>query len=256
MMIERLLNTFNQVSTTYLYRTSHYRKPLSELPPNLYSYWQRTAAFEFKGIPQDAFFFARAAEGLMMFFDCLRATGLPCGLPSKAADSVWHAWERLDPGHLERFCVAHFGRNFPHTEGADMTLDMDRALANTLVAARELDKLPAAGMNVPRLFSLDRRLRMPGGYAYSVVKGKVAWRPINRRGKGEGEMHYPASLDAPQLFAAGLVSAAAYEEYERRAKENGSGCGSGCGSSASDGGGCDGGGCGSSCGGGCGGGCG
>jgi len=201
---------------------------------------------------------ARAAEGLMMFFDCIRASAKPCGLPSRAADSVWHAWVALDPEHLDRFCRSHFGRTIAHTEAPDMSIAMDQALANTLVAARELDGLPTAGMNVPRLFSLDRRLRMPKGYAYSVVRGLVAWRHMNWYGKGEGTLFFPACLAAPQLLAAGLVTPAAYADYERRAKENGGSCGSGCGSSASNGGGSDGGGCGSGsgCGGGCGGGCG
>jgi hypothetical protein len=255
-MMNALLNTFNQVSSTYLIKTSRYRKPLSDLPPRLYSYWQRTAAFEFKGIPQDAFFFVRATEGLFMFFDCIRSTGLPCGLPSKAADSVWHAWMRLDPEHFERFCLRHFGRTFPHTEKEEMSIPMEQALAHTLVAARALDKLPPAGMNVPRLFSLDRRLRMPDGYAWSLIKGLVGYRDMDRKGKGKGEVFYLAALASPELLAAGLVSQEDYDAYEKKLKDNGGagGCGSGCGSTACDGGG--GSSCGSSCGGGCGGGCG
>jgi uncharacterized membrane protein YgcG len=255
-MINVIRNTINKFRTSNVYTYSHFRQPLAGLPPELFAYWQRTASIEFEGIPRDAFFFARAAEGLMMFFDCVRSSGKPCGLPSKAADSVWHAWSQIDPEHLQRFCITYFGRDIPHTEGPDMAIAMDQALANTLVTAREQEGLPTAGMNVPRLFSLDRRLGMPEGYAYSVVRGLVAWRHMNRRGKGEGTLYYPACLAAPQLLAAGLVTQAAYEDYERRAKENGGSCGSGCGSSASDGGGSDGGGCGSSCGGGCGGGCG
>jgi hypothetical protein len=251
-MMTALLNKMNEVSTDWLYFRSKYRKPLAELPPKLYSYWQRTAAFEFEGIPRDAFFFARAAEGLMMFFDCAARTGLPCGLPSKAADSVWHAWVRFAPEHLDRFCVKHFGCTIPHTEAGDMSLPMDRALANTLVAARGIDGLPVAGINVPKLFSLDRRARMPNGFAYSLAKGQVAFRDMDAKGRGGGEVHLPPTLTSAALLGAGLISVSDYEDYKAKADSGGGGCGSGCGSSACDGGG----GCGSSCGGGCGGGCG
>jgi len=258
-MMTALLNKIEAFSTAWLYRTSKYRKPLAELPPNLYSYWQRTAAFEFKGIPQDAFFFVRATEGLFMFFECVSSTELPCGLPSKAADSVWHAWARLAPEHLERFCRAHYGRAIAHTEAGEMTVSMDQALANALVAARKRQGLPVAGLNVPKLFSLDRRLRMPRGFAYSLKKGQVAYRDMDANGKGTGAVHLPASLMPGALLGGGLVSRWDYEQYEAKAKASGGGgCGSGCGSSACDGGGGGdgGGGCGSSCGGGCGGGCG
>lgn len=258
-MMTALLNKMNEVSTDWLYFRSKYRKPLSDLPPQLYSYWQRTAAFEFKGIPQDAFFFARATEGLMMFFDCVTRSSLPCGLPSKAADSVWHAWIRFAPEHLDRFCITHFGRTIAHTEAGEMSLPMESALANTLVTMRKIDGLPVAGMNVPKLFSLDRRLRMPNGFAYSLAKGQVAYRDMDRQGKGSGKVHCPPGLNAAGLLGAGLVSMSAYEDYKTKAdKSGGGGCGSGCGSSACDGGGGGdgGGGCGSSCGGGCGGGCG
>lgn len=251
-MIGKLLNKIDSVRTTYLYQHSTYHTALADLPPGLFHHWQTTASLEFKGIPRDAFFFARAAEGLMMFFDCVRHSGKPCGLPSKAADSVWHAWTAFAPAHLERFCLKRFGRAMPHLEDAAMNISMDAALANTLVSARALEALPAAGLNVPRLFSLDRRLRMPKGYAYSLVRGQVGHRRMTWQGSGEGEVFFLASLLPAQLLAAGLISQLDYDAGIKRAESNNGGCGSGCGSSASDGGG----GCGSSCGGGCGSGCG
>lgn len=258
-MFNVLRNKINTLSTDWVYQTSRYRKPLAGLPPKLFEYWQRTASSEFEGIPRDAFFFVRAAEGLIMFFECVSRSGLQCGLPSKAADSVWHAWVRFAPTHLDRFCRIHFGRTIAHTEGSDMGLPMNQALAHTLVAARKLDGLPEAGLNVPKLFSLDRRLRMPHGYAYSLAEQQVAYRDMDARGRGVGEVHLPLGLSSGALLGAGLISFEAYRDFEAKAKANGGGgCGSGCGSSASDGGGgsSDGGGCGSSCGGGCGGGCG
>src|SRR5438128_11621684 len=85
-------------------RTSPSRVMLDDLPPRLESSWRHSAPNEYQGIPTDAFFFARAAEGLMIFFDAATRSGRPCALPSDAADSVWHAWLRQDPAGLARFC--------------------------------------------------------------------------------------------------------------------------------------------------------
>jgi len=256
-MLNKVLNKMNGLRTSYLLEFSPYSHALADLPPDLFPCWQRTALLEFKGIPRDAFFFVRAAEGLMMFFDCVRRSGRPCGLPSKAADSVWHAWAELDPVHLERFNLRHFGRLIPHVEGADMAVPMDVALANCLVVARSLDGMPAAGPGVPKLFSLDRRLQMPNGFEYVLEGGRVGHRRMSWQGTGKGEVFFLDSLAPSMLLAAGLVSAEQYEAHVQRlaaAKDGSGGCGSGCGGGgASDG---DGSSCSSSCGGGCGGGCG
>jgi hypothetical protein len=247
-MFDMLFDALINFRTTLVYSRSRYRKPLADLPDNLYTHWRHSAALEFKGIPRDAFFFARAAEGLLEFFDCVSRSGRPCALPSRAADSVWHAWERLAPQHLERFCRTHFGRVIPHVEGGDMAVPMDEALVNTLVAARAIEGLPLAGSHVPRLFSLDRKLYMPKGFAWSAVGGQVGYRDMDWQGKGVGEPVIPASLAPAVLLAAGLVSQDDYDAQHKR-DSSGSGCGSGCGSTASEGGSS----CGSSCGGGCGG---
>lgn len=249
-MFDKLFSFIASIQTDATYARSRYRGQLNDLPEHLYTHWRDTAALEFKGIPRDAFFFVRAAEGLMAFFDCVSRSPRPCGLPSKAADSVWHAWLRCAPAHLERFCKRHFGRAIAHTEGAAMAGPMEQALASTLVAARAIEQLPLAGSQVPRLFSLDRRLAMPNGYAWSAVGGQVAFRTMDWQGRGEGRPVAPPALAPAVLLAAGLVSQADYDDWARRVWERGAGsCGSGCGSSASDGG--DGGG---GCGGGCGGG--
>lgn len=241
-MLDKVLNKITGLRTSCLLAYSPYSSALADLPVDLFPYWQRTATLEFKGIPRDAFFFARAAEGLMMFFDCVRRSARPCGLPSKAADSVWHAWAELDPVHLDRFNLRHFGRAIAHVEGAAMPVPMDAALANCLVAARSLDGMPAAGPQVPRLFSLDRRLSMPNGFDYSLERAKVGHRRMSWQGSGQGELFFLDSLTPTMLLAAGLISAGEYDVYiQSLSSKSDAGCGSGCGSS---------------CGGGCGGGCG
>ena len=229
---------------------SRYWEAMADLPPTLYPYWKRSAQFEFKGIPRDAFFFARAADGLLTFFDCIRHSDRPCGLPSMAADSVWHAWLRLAPATLDAFCLKHFGRVFPHVESAHMAVPMQEALANCLVQARALEFLPGAGASVPRLFGLDLKLGMPCGFGYTVAGRKLACRRLDHAGRPAGEIFYPDHFAPPALLAAGLISQAQYDDYVDRDR-TGAGGGGGCGSGAS-GSGCDGGG-GDGCGGGCGG---
>lgn len=260
-MLAFLTPMFNRLRARGLASKSPYSKALAELPPALYPHWKRTAQLEFKGIPQDALFFQQSAEGLMAFFDCVARSGKPCALPSKAADSVWHAWKSMAPADLAAFCTRHFGRPIPHTEAADMKAEMAGALANSLVHARRAEGLDPAGRNVPRLFSLDRRLGMPGGYAYRLAGGKMAFSHMDHAGKPVGDLRFPGALAAAGLLAAGLVSQQAYEEELRKQQAGGTGSscgstGSSCGSNACDGAGssssCDGGGssCGSSCGGG------
>jgi hypothetical protein len=251
-MIGRLLDKVDSFRATRVRRASRYQHAMADLPPTLYAYWKSTAQIEFKGIPSDAFFFARATEGLLTFFDCVRTSGKPCALPSAAADSVWHAWAGLSQAHLAQFCTTHFGRAIPHVEAAAMDARMDEALANSLAAARRLDSRPAAGAAVPRMFSLDRKLRMPGGYGYVAKDGQVGFRRINRRGAEEGKRNFPAALAPVAMLAAGLISQEEYDVSLQKAHPDGSGCGAGCGSMAGDSG-CA---CGSSCGSGCGGGCG
>lgn len=97
-------------------RKSPYQAALAALPRGLQAHWRENAPQEFEGIRTDALFFVRAAEGLVHFFDVAGRSSQPCALPSRAADSVWHAWLRFDALGLEGFCIAHFGSAVPHPE--------------------------------------------------------------------------------------------------------------------------------------------
>lgn len=248
-MMNFLRNKIQTVRTVRLNRTSPYRDQLADIPASLFPYWQQTAAHEFQGIPSDAFFFARAAEGLLTFFECICLSTAPCGLPSTAADSVWHAWIDHDPEGLDRFCLKHVGRTIVHTPAGSMGLPMEDALANTLVKARRLQGLPRAGARLPGLFTLDKRLKMPGGYAYHMSNGRVAFSVMNLKGKPAGLTFYPSTLDPVQLLAAGLITQIEFDEQAEAMKAASSGCGSVLiGDGGGDGGGSDGGGCGGGCG--------
>lgn len=266
-MFTTLSNAFDGLRVRWLYRRSRYRKPLADMPAELFAYWQRFAPREFPAMPTDALFFARAAQGLMSFFDCVNRSGRRCALPSKAADSVWHAWAKLHPLQLERFCIKHFERPIPHIDAAAMRDGEGSAVANCLVAARRIEALPPAGARIPSLFSLDRRLRMPRGFDYTRQKGRVGFRFLGDEGRPAHGLAFPAALAAPALLAAGLVSREEYRPYAAKSASAGSaGSGAaGCGSSAGDrhdscdtaaDSACDGGGDSGGDGGGCGGGCG
>ncbi|RYE79994.1 MAG: hypothetical protein EOO80_05015 [Oxalobacteraceae bacterium] len=151
---------------------SRYQPQLADLPPALEPYWRHSAPHEYQGIPTDAFFFARAAEGLMHFFDAVTASGKACTLPSVAADSVWHAWLRLDAAGLARFCQRHFGAAVPHVERSGLG---SGALLNTFAACHALDCGMPHKPQLPSLFSLDTRLGMRGGHGYWLHGGRILY---------------------------------------------------------------------------------
>lgn len=245
------------------FERSTYAQVLADVPPALFPYWSRTSQQEFPSIPRDASFFAQSAEGLMMFFDCAAAARKTCGLPSRAADSVWHAWMRLDEVGLHRFCIRHFGKVIPHVEKAKMGAGMHEALAVCLVQARRRASQPAAGTHLPRLFSLDQRLGMPHGFAYWIIGGLVAYCMLDEFGNPDHHMVFPEALRPESLALLGLVGTADHDEgrAQRRERDQGGadgsasiigsdGCADGDGAASCDGGGsCGGGGCGGGCGG-------
>ena len=252
-MMKSLKDGINTLCAKSVLKQSRYCAALDDLPDMLFGYWRDTAKREFPGIPCDAVFFTRAAVGLMNFFDCVATSQKPCGLPSKAADSVWHAWLACDPAGLERFCRKHFRRQIPHIKIEDMGVAKDDSLANCLVAARRLEGINAASAALPALFKLDARLKMPGGYAYRSCNDKVGFASMDRKGRAGPRLSYPEALLPASLLAVGLVSSSEYEAYIASLWENRSTTSTGAestdGADCSDSG--DGGGC--SCGGGCGG---
>ena len=256
-MLNLLLSPVNAYRAGRLRDTSRNRKALADIPSALYPYWKSTAHIEFEGIPRDAFFFTFAADALLTFFGCVRRSSRACALPSKAADSVWHAWLRMSPAGLDAFCVKHFGAAIPHLETAAMPVPIGAGLANCLVEARKREGIHPEGPALPRLFAADRRLRMPDGFAYAVVRGEIVCARMDRRGKPAFPECSQSALAPAALLAAGLIAPhefARHEELVReRQRSDNSGCGSSgssCGSVSCDSGGGGDGGCGSGCGGG------
>lgn len=249
-----MMEWLNRMRAGWLVAGSRHRAALQEMPERVNRYWQLNASKEFEGIPRDAFFYARASEGLMDFFKCVElAEGKPCGLPSRAADSVWHAWIKADPHGLGQFTLRHFKRRIPHVEAHAMADGMGEALARSLVICRGISRMYPEGPGVPGLFALDRELRMPLGFGYQMHRKEIGYSILDSRGRAGASMVFPPALAAAGLLAAHLITQQQYEAALSRRDDAGGGCGSGGSSSGSDGG-CDGGGDGGGCGGGCGGG--
>ena len=259
------MDWFNRWRAARHIQHSSYRAALADLPPGLEAAWRHSAPQEFEGIRTDAFFFVRAAEGLMHFFDVVMRSGKPCALPSEAADSVWHAWLRWDPVGLERFCINHFRRSVPHVERAGLA---SGSLLNTFVACRWLEDGAPGGPRLPALFRLDARLRMRGGHGYWNHMGKIVYARIGAHGRGWGRARPHPELSTHALYMAGMVDRRTLASHlgRKRAADGGScggfadgaalafldggasdGC---CSDGGGDGGGDAGSGCGSSCGGG------
>ena len=59
-MFTALLNKIDIYRAKRVFETSRYGPAIADIPPTLYAYWKSTAQNEFKGIPSDSFFFARA----------------------------------------------------------------------------------------------------------------------------------------------------------------------------------------------------
>ena len=119
----------------------------------------------------------------MRFFDCVRSAH-PCALPSKAADSVWHAWISLPAStsrssDIDEFCRRHFKREIPHLEAGAMPVTMNNGLATTLVTARRRGGRDPAAPSLPALFALDRSLKMPNGYAYQMRQQGIYLNAMN-----------------------------------------------------------------------------
>lgn len=259
-------SVYERLGMRFVWINSSHHTKLMDLPPSLLSFWRSEAPKEFRDIPRGCLFYAKACEGLMQFFSYCVSSKQSCALPSKAADSIWHAWAKMDPKGLRSFCMKHFKRDIPHIEAENLPDSLHSALAQCWVKACEAEKINPAEGKIPSLFSLDYRLKMPEGYGYIRHRtGLVCLSPLNREGtptlpdsKLLSGLH-PA-LTSTSLLAGGFITLSLYNEMAalkaKSQSDSGSG-GSSCGSSTpssscSDSSSCDSSSCGSSCGGGCG----
>lgn len=96
-------------------------------------------------------------------------------MPSKLVDACWHVFIS-DTRNYAWFCEAVLGRFLHHEPPSANDLqrisDSERnqllMLANARVYQGAVGHATNAGLEVPVLFSIDERLRIPGGHSYSV----------------------------------------------------------------------------------------
>lgn len=222
------------------------------VPPQIHAAWVRLAPEEFPGLAVSELNWVRCSVALAQFFEVCRQQQShgPCALPSKGADSVWHAWLSVDPGGLAAWQRRHFGQALPHREAGALGAPLEDCLARTWAGACRSQRLSPLGPRLPLLFVLDGQLGLPNGWAYRHQRGALVHRRIGGFGQPAGSTVAHAATGATGLVTLGLVSEAELREHQRRS-DGGAGCGSGTSSDS----GCDGGSsCGSSCGSGCGGG--
>lgn len=228
---------------------------VDRLPPEVREAWVQQAPDECPGLAVDEASWQRCALGLVLFFEACRQQREhgPCALPSKAADSVWHVWLRLDPTGLAAWQRRCFGRELPHHTAQALGAPRDACLARTWAAACRSEGLGLLGPRLPLLFALDGELKLPTGWAYRFEGGCLVHQQIDGFGEPRGDRVLHATVAGAGLVTLGLMSEA--ELTAQRQRQAGGG-GSGCGSSWDSGdGSCDAGGdAGSSCGSGCGGG--
>ena len=233
----------------------------SQIPPAVRTAWAHHAPDEFPGLRVDAAAWLRCSLGLAQFFEACRLQREQgaCALPSKAADSVWHVWLKLDPAGLADWQQRYFDRVVEHREAADLGAPLDDCLARAWVGACRSEGLHPLGPRLPLLFALDGLLGLPSGWAYGFERGELVHRQIDGFGRPGGIAVAHVAVAAGGLVALGLVSEAELIALRRRqgSSDSGSSCGaswsasdgsSSCDAgSSSDASGCS---CGSSCGGG------
>lgn len=230
-----------------------------QIPPAIRAAWAHHAPDEFPGLPVDDGAWLRCSLGLAQFFEASRLQPGACALPSKAADSVWHVWLRVDPAGLADWQQRYFGRVVEHRETEALGAPPDECLARTWAGACRSEGLSLLGPRLPLVFALDGLLRLPTGWAYGYRRGALQHRPIDGFGQAQGSEVMHAFVAGSGLVALGLMSEAQLKAERRRLDDGGSagsgfdvdfGSDSSCDAGSADAG-CS---CGSSCGSSCGGG--
>jgi len=199
-----------------------------QIPPAVRTAWAYHAPDEFPGLAIGDGAWLRCSLGLAQFFEACRLQREqgPCALPSKAADSVWHVWLKLDPIGLAEWQQRYFGRVVEHREYVDLGAPLDDCLARAWAGACRSEGHSPLGSKLPLLFALDGLLRLPTGWAYRLEKGALVHRQIDGFGQPSGDAFAHAAVAAGGLAALGLVSEAELAAQRRRQSDGGSSCGS------------------------------
>jgi len=206
---------FSEVRAARRFQQSPWRTALEDLPPTLAPAWHDAARRNPEGARMDALFFARAAEGLMMYFDAAARSRHPCALPSAAADSVRRVWQRWDPAGLDRFCETHFGTALPPPPVEPAGSALLHAL--TACVRRDPRERPRPLLTtLPALFALDAELRMPDGHCFRLLHGRMLYTRLDRYGRARGSERAHPDLAPMALYRAGLIDIRTLDVLEGR----------------------------------------
>lgn len=226
----------------------------SQIPPSVREAWGRQVARECPGLATDELTWLRCTVALAQFFEACRLQRErgACALPSRAADSVWHAWLAEGATGLAQWQHRYFDLEVPHREAEALGAPLGDCLARTWAGACASEGLNPLGPRLPLVFALDGLLALPTGWAYRFEGGGLVHRDINAAGRTSGPGVLHAEVAGASLVGLGLLGEAELQALRRQqASAGGSSCGGAAtaGSGACDGsaGGCDGG---SGCGGG------
>lgn len=104
------------------------------------------------------------------FVLCRRAGRRMVAMPSQAADDAWHEFI-LFTRHYDKFCRAAFGRFLHHTPAEAMQSPTQaseglRRAWRLACAHEQID--PKKPQRLPRLFALDAKLGIAGGFVYQL----------------------------------------------------------------------------------------
>lgn len=149
-------------------------KMYADVPSLVWTDWRYSGPAEFERMHISIHHQIASFIGLMVYFLMVKKAGCQTMLPSRAADSLWHAWLRASPMTLASFQSKYFGSTIQHLE-ENRVLSQGHsthdALANTWRFARGTEK--CGPTNIPYLFELDHCLNFYSGWSYRYAEGAI-----------------------------------------------------------------------------------
>ena len=124
--------------------------------------------------PKDCQLVARALREF--FLAHLKSKRGFVGMPSRVVDDLWHEFI-LDTREYQRFCDKAFGKYFHHVPAGAMGKNKygDEALRLTWrYACREENINPRKPTRLPLLFAIDEKLKIAGGFTYTLDQQRRA----------------------------------------------------------------------------------
>lgn len=184
--------------------------------------------------PKDCQLVARALREF--FLAHLKSKRGFVGMPSRVVDDLWHEFI-LHTREYQRFCDSAFGKYFHHVPAGAMGKNKysDEALRLTWrYACREENINPRKPTRLPLLFAIDEKLKITGGFTYTLDKQRKAANDTSNSCSGGGGGCGGGSSTSSSSFACsggGLIgddaSASAAGDSGGDSGCGGGGCGGG-----------------------------